>query len=76
MNEQEQMLLELQKAMTKMVNESVDLKLLNDKLKSDNKDLRTLLIRWERENESLQQSLDDCQGELEREWELAEGEGR
>ena len=66
MSEQEQILKSLQKAYADMINESVDLKLLCDKLKNDNKELLNIIIRWEKENETLQESLDGAQREIEK----------
>ena len=49
---------------TKTVNDFVDMNLVYGELKKQNKDLRAIVVRWERDNKRLQESLDALQREL------------
>ena len=49
---------------TKTVNDFADLEMKRCELRKQNKDIRTLLVRWEKENKVLQESLDQCEREL------------
>lgn len=65
-SEQEQILKSLQKAYADMINESVDLKLLCDNLKKENKQLRELLQQSNDDCKIAQESLDNSEREIER----------
>ena len=49
---------------TKTVNDFADMSLTYGELKKQNKDLRAIVVRWERDNKRLQESLDALQREL------------
>lgn len=50
----------------KTVNTFADKAFAYDELKKENKSLRDVIIRFERDNKMLQESLDGCQREIER----------
>ena len=54
----------LLKVHTKTVNDFADLEMKRCALRDRNKDLRALVVRFERDNERLQESLDQCQRDL------------
>ena len=55
----------LLKVHTKTVNDYADKCMAFNELKKQNKDLRVLVVRFQRENGVLQESLDECQRALE-----------
>ena len=66
-------LLDVQKKYAEVLDEKTNVDALVKKLKKDNKDLRAIVVRFERDNVALQESLDYAQREIERlneEWEL------
>ena len=54
----------LMKVHAKTVNDFADKSIAYGNLKRENKDLRELVIRWEKENKILQESLDNCERDL------------
>ena len=55
----------LMKVHVKTVNDYADKCMAFNELKKQNKDLRVLVVRFQRENGVLQESLDECQRALE-----------
>lgn len=51
---------------TKTVNDFADKCLAFDEMKKSVKDLTKIIVRWEKENEILQESLDNSEREIER----------
>lgn len=82
LEQQQGIMLELQKAYAKMVDEHSDLVILSGNLKKENKQLRKLLDDARNDCNTTQESLDSAQREIERlvdaieaGFDLVEGEG-
>lgn len=56
--------LELKETLKQYVDDNAEIESKRYDLRKQNKDLRALVVRFERENAILQESLDQCQREL------------
>ena len=55
----------LKEEMKEYLDDNADIEAERYKVKKQNKDLRAILIRFERDNKRLEESLDECQRALE-----------